>query len=221
MSKKEFEMIGTELMVLPERGALIDNRQTADQIEQSIESLVAEFKSCNKLAGRQLIQGYAAVSRAKAKGKNGFEDFCDGAQLDPKSSKTRKYVIIGNNADWLLPIVDKLPADNWTTIYDVVVLGQVRAEEMARLGTLHPQITAEELKAAAIAEGSERGADATKEAATTAEQCVLQVDASDISDEDRLNLFHKLEEAAARHGLAVTGLPDRLAEKLIIEREAA
>jgi hypothetical protein len=105
-----------------------------------------------------------------------------------------------------------------------VKLGQVKAEEMVRLGTLHPQITAKELNAPTIAEVSDNVASDTSaedETIVTAEPCVFNVDASELSDQDRLNLYHDLAEAAARHSLVVAGLPDRLAERLIIDREAA
>ena len=43
----------------------------------------------------------------------------------------------------------------------------------------------------------------------------------DLSDQDRLSLYHDLEKASAGFALIVTGLPKRLAETIIIEREAA
>jgi hypothetical protein len=106
----------------------------------------------------------------------------------------------------------------------VAVLGRAKAEEMVRIGTLHSQVTAKELKAAAIGEVSNDVVSDTAvagEAIVTTEPCLFQVDASDLSDQDRLSLYQDLEEATARHGLVVTGLPDGLVERLIIEREAA
>jgi len=191
--------------------------------EETIESLVTEFNTCGNVAAEHLVRRCRTVARAKAKGKNGFEEFCAKAKLKPGSSTTRKYVRIGAEADWLLPIADRLPAD-WTTIYDVAVLGRAKAEEMVRIGTLHSQVTAKELKAAAIGEVSNDVVSDTAvagEAIVTTEPCLFQVDASDLSDQDRLSLYQDLEEATARHGLVVTGLPDGLVERLIIEREAA
>jgi hypothetical protein len=191
--------------------------------EETIESLVNEFNACGKVAAEHVVRRCRTVARAKAKGKNGFEEFCAKAKLKPGSSTTRKYVRIGAEADWLLPIADRLPAD-WTTIYDVVKLGQVKAEELIRLGILHPQVTAKELNAPTVADISDdvvSDASVADETIGAAEPCLFQVDASDLSDQDRLNLYHDLEDAAARHGCVVTGMPDRLAEKDIIEREAA
>jgi hypothetical protein len=64
---------------------------------------------------------------------------------------------------------------------------------------------------------------ATKEPANVeaADNCVLQVDASHLPDDERLNLYRDLERAAQSYGLTVTGLPSDLVERLIIEREAA
>lgn len=200
--------------------------------EETIESLVAEFNAYGKAAAENLIRGYRSVARAKAKGKNRFIEFCDGTGLDPKSSTTRKYALIGAEADWLLPIADRLPPD-WTTIYDVVKIGQARAEELVHRGFLHPQMTAKELMGATTTEMSD---DVVSDTSTTdempdtvtdddkgiiPESCILRIDASNLSDSDRLMLFVHLVSAAAPYGLAVAGLPERLAERVIIEREAA
>ena len=194
-----------------------------DQNEETIESLVVEHNDYRKGASEYTILRCSTYPRAKAKGKSGFEEFCAKVKCKPSSSTTRKYLKIGLEADWLLPMADKLPAE-WTTIYDVAVLGRAKAEEMVRIGTLHSQVTAKELKAAAVGEVSNDVVSDTAvadEAIVTTEPCVFQVNASDLSDPDRLNLYQDLEEAAARHGLVVAGLPDGLAERLIIEREAA
>ncbi len=190
---------------------------------ETIELLVNKFNEFGRAAAEQLIERCKAVSRAKAKGKRGFEEFCEKVQIKPESSTTRKYNRIGAAADWLLSIADQLPAD-WTTIYHVVTLGQPKTHELIRLGILHSQTTVRELNEAIVAKvcdtvvSDESTADETIE---KAEPCVFQVDASDLPDQHRLELFHALEQEAARHGRAVTGLPDRLAEKSIIEREAA
>ena len=51
-----------------------------------------------------------------------------------------------------------LPGD-WTTIYDVVKLGQTKAKELIELGTLHPQATAKTLKAAATMKAVPKASD--------------------------------------------------------------
>jgi hypothetical protein len=191
--------------------------------EETIESLVAEFTAYEKAAAKTRIQGFRCVSTAKAKGKNGFKEFCDRAGLDPKSSTTRKYALIGAEADWLLPIADDLPAE-WTTIYAVVTLGPIKAKALIDRGVLHSQVTAKELKAATVPEAPDEvmsEADEVDEPASTAEPCIFQVDASVLSDEDRLKLYHGLEKEATKYGLTVTGAPRHLAERLVVDREAA
>jgi hypothetical protein len=194
-----------------------------DLIEPTVEWLVIQFHTFGKVEVEHLIRKCETVAQAKAKlDYNGYGSFCEKVGLNPKSPTTRKYQRIGAEADWLLPIAEHLPPD-WTTVYDVVKLGKVKAEELIRLGILHPQATAKELKAATIAEVSGDVVDQSKadETIGAAELCVFQVDASDLSDQDRLSLYHVLEEEAARHGCVVKGLPDRLAQNDIIEREAA
>jgi hypothetical protein len=188
-----------------------------DQDEQTVEMLVSEFYNFANIAAEHIIKQCRAVARAKGKGKNAFEEFCEKVKIKPGSSTTRKYVRIGAEADWLLPIADRLPAD-WTTIYDVVRLGQVKADEMVRIGVLHPQATAKQLTAAAIDPSDEIDSQGDAEVADTEDRCILEVDASELSDEDRLMLYRALEKATAIYGLAVSGLPDRLAESLILDR---
>jgi hypothetical protein len=193
------------------------------QTEETIESLVVEHNDCGKVASEYIVRRFSTFPRAKAKGKNGFEEFCEKVKCKPSSSTTRKYLKIGTEADWLLPIADRLPAD-WTTIYEVAVLGQTKAEELVSRGILNPQATAKELKAATTADVSDDAVSDTSvadEAIGTAEPCVFQIDASDRSDQDRLALYRELVQAVLWLGLTVTGLPDRLAETLISEREAA
>lgn len=190
-----------------------------DQNEATVESLATEFNAFGKVAAEQIILRGKTVAKAKTTFEyKDFHEFCRLVRLEPKSSTCRKYKLIGAEADWLQPIAENLPGD-WTTIYVVVRLGQAKAEELIRLKVLHPQATAKELKAATTVKPS--GANPADEPVNTTEPCVLQVDASDLADQDRLNLYLDLEETAARHGLSVTGLPKRLAETLIINREAA
>jgi hypothetical protein len=195
------------------------------QNEETIDSLVNKFNEFGRAAAKQLIERCKAVSRAKAKGKNGFEEFCEKVQIKPASSTIRKYTKISDEADWLLPMADQLPAD-WTTIYGVALLGQTKAEALISRGILHPQATAKDIKAeaakiAGVSDDVVPDASTADETISTREPCVLQVDVTDSSDQDRLKLFHALQEIAGEHGLIVTGLPKRLAEQSIIEREAA
>jgi hypothetical protein len=182
-----------------------------DQNEATVESLATEFNAFGKVAAEQIIHRGRTVARAKTTFEpKDFQEFCRLVRLEPKSSTCRKYRLIGAEADWLQPIAAHLPGD-WTTIYDVVKLGQTKAEELIQLRVLQPQATAKELKAATT----------VKPTIVTAEPCVFQVNASDLSDQDRLKLYVDLKQAAAANGLSVTGLPKRLVEKSIIEREAA
>jgi hypothetical protein len=195
------------------------------QHEETIETLVAKFNKFGRAAAAQLIERCKAVSQAKAKGKNGFEEFCEKVQIKPGSSTTRKYAIIGAEADWLLPIADQLPAD-WTTLYDVAALGQTKAETLISRGILHPQATAKEIKAeaakiAGVCDAVVSDTSTADETSSAGGQCVLQVNASSLADQALLDLYHALVNEAARHGLTVTGLPKRLAEESIILREAA
>jgi hypothetical protein len=201
------------------------NQMEDNQIEPTAESFATEFCTFGKVVADHVILKGRTVARAKDKLEyNEYQEFCRLVRLDPRSSTCRKYRLIGAEADWLQPIAAHLPGD-WTTIYDVVKIGQVKAEELISLGKLHPQATAKELKAATVTEVSDDVVSNTSVAdeaiGTTVEPCVFQIDASDLSDQDRLALYRELVQAVLWLGLTVTGLPDRLAETLISEREAA
>jgi hypothetical protein len=194
-----------------------------DQDGVTVESLAANFNASGEVSAGESISRGKTVAKAKVTFDfNGFGEFCRLIKLDPKSSTCRKYRLIGAEADWLQPIVRHLPGE-WTTIYLITKIGQAKAEEMISLGTLHPQVTAKQLKAAATVKESHivSNGNAEGEPIGTADSCVFQVDASELSDQERLNLHDSLVEAAKPLGLSVTGLPDRLSNKLVIEREAA
>jgi hypothetical protein len=202
------------------------------QNEETIDSLVAEFNCSGELVKEHHIKRGKAASRAKSKGKNGFDEFCEKTSIKPQSSTARKYVKIGNEADWLEPIIAHLPTDNWTTIYDVAVLGNAKAEELIGRGILHPQATAKQLREAAMAGEADAVAPDTETEGETndgtdaetydvPEPCVFQIDATGLTDKDRLRLYHDLVDAVRWLDLTVTGLPNRLATAAIIDREAA
>jgi hypothetical protein len=192
-----------------------------DAAELTPEESGAEFKSRMKGSASNIIFAGATVARAKATYTfSGFESFCRSAGLDPKKSKCRKFKKIGCEADWLLTIVEWLPAE-WTTIHDVSVLGKATAMELIRDGKLHPEITAKEIKEAT--NSTSRASNRTDEelASEIAERCTFTVDVTELEDPEKLALFAEIEKAVARHGLTVMGLPDRLVERLMNERESA
>jgi hypothetical protein len=198
-----------------------------EETATAVYLFVTEFQTFGKLGSEHNILQRRTVARAKAKlDYKGFELFCCQVGLDAKSSKCRKYLKIGAEADWLLPIADKLPSE-WTTIYHLATLGQIKVKDLIRLGKLHPETTAKELRAATNANGLDSAdsavtIDVPEEAdIEAAETCVYRVDASGLQDGEKLNLYLNLEKAVAGYGLTVTGLPQHLEERLVIERETA
>lgn len=193
------------------------------QNEETIDSLVEEFTTFGKLAAEHHIRRCSTLARAKAKGKNGFVEFCERVHCKPDSSTTRKYLKIGLEADWLLPIAQHLPPE-WTTIYDVAVLGRDSAKELIEQGVLNPQAPAKVLKKPDLAKTDDPIA-ATDEDAQGADSasgtCTLAVDASSLSDQEVVDLHDALARSASWYGLSVTGLPDRLTKTPVVDREAA
>ncbi|WP_063980607.1 hypothetical protein [Bradyrhizobium sp.] len=191
------------------------------QDKETIDSLVEEFTTYGKLAAEHHIRRCSTLARAKAKGKNGFVEFCERVNCKPDSSTTRKYLKIGLEADWLLPIAQHLPPE-WTTIYDVAVLGRENAKELIEQGVLNPQAPAKVLKKLDSAKASDPvdTNDGAVEDSSTGTG-ILVVDASGLSDQDLLDLHCALAKSANWYGLSVAGLPDRLKDAVAIDREAA
>jgi hypothetical protein len=175
--------------------------------EETIDSLVKEFVTYGKLAAEHHIRRCSTLVRAKAKGKNGFVDFCERVHCKPDSSTTRKYLKIGLEADWLLPIAPHLPPE-WTTIYDVAVLGRDNANELIEQGVLNPQAPAKVLKKldSAKADPAEANDEDAQVADSAAGACILAVDASSLSDQDLIDLYGALAKSANWYGLSVAGL---------------
>ncbi|WP_167768332.1 hypothetical protein [Bradyrhizobium sp. MOS001] len=192
------------------------------QNEDTIDSLVDEFTMYGKLAAEHHIRRCSTLARAKAKGKNGFYEFCERVHCKPDSSTTRKYLKIGIEADWLLPIAPHLPPE-WTTIYDVAVLGREYAEELIERGILNPQAPAKVLKKLELAKAGDPAEtnDEDAQGADTAGPCILAVDASSLSDQDLIDLYRALYKSANWYGLSVAGLPERLEDAVSMDREAA
>lgn len=193
------------------------------QNEETIDSLVEEFTTYGKIAAEQHIRRCSTLVRAKRKGKNGFVEFCERVHCKPDSSTTRKYLKIGLEADWLLSIAADLPPE-WTTIYDVAVLGRDAANELISQGVLNPQAPAKVLKKLHSAEAGDpldtNDADAPVENDAKG-PCILAVDASGLSDQEVVDLYRAVAKSASWYGLSVTGLPDRLVENSVVDREAA
>jgi len=184
------------------------NASGVSDVEPTIDALAHEFNKHDRSAAEHIVLGGKAVSQAKAKGDDAFVEFCATINYDRKSSKLRKYKRIGDEAHWLWPIVNRLPAD-WTTIFDVAVLGQAKAEVLIHRGILTPQMSGKDLKAAKmqLSDDVVSNAGITDEEVSKTESCVLQVDASGLSDTDRIDLYLRFQSAAKRHGLTVSGLP--------------
>ena len=79
-----------------------------------------------------------------------------------------------------------------------------KAEVLIHRGILTPQMSGKDLKAAKVQLSDDVKSDAdTDEPPSTTELCILQVDASGLSDTDRIDLYLRFRTAATRHGLTV------------------
>jgi hypothetical protein len=164
-----------------------------------------------KLAAEHHVRRSMALARAKGKGSTQFEEFCERVNLRPSSSTTRKYLKIGVEGDWLLLIAKNLPAD-WTTIYNVAVIGENKARDLIEHGFLHPEATAKKLKEV------ERQESCESEQVAPAE-FTLRVKVSGLPDDEVLRACRDLANIVRDHHLEISGLPQWLSERLI-EREA-
>jgi hypothetical protein len=191
-----------------------------DQNEQSIESFIIQFNTFSKLAAEHLILKCKTIVEVKEAMPDQLELFCRRVRLDPKSSTFRKYFKIGTEASWLVPLADRLPA-SWTTIYPLAVLGQAAAYELMRNGTLHAEMTADQLRAATASCEVDHQEIAVEAVEKAADACIFTIQASELCDQGRLELYCDLMQSAQKYGLTVDGLPEELSERIIVEQEAA
>ena len=175
----------------------------SNDLEATLRLFVGEYKSFTKQAAEHLIRKCAIVAEAETTlTGDAFDRFCTEVGLDIKSSTFRKYRKIGEQADRLLAVADRLP-DNWTTLYTLAKLEKEEFDDLVTSEVLQPGITASEL----VGGGS----------ASTEERCVFRIDATQLPDGQRAEVFHELEDVAGRYGVTVSGLPDELAASLDTE----
>jgi hypothetical protein len=173
----------------------------SNDLEATLRLFVGEYKSFTKQAAEHLIRKCATVAEAEATlPEETFERFLTAVGLDKKSSTFRKYRKIGDEADRLLAVADRLP-DNWTTLYTLAKLEKQEFDTLVTSNSLHPGITAS-------------GLSSISSSGPTEERCVFRIDATPLPDCQRAGMFHDLEDMAEKYGVVVTGLPDELAASL-------
>jgi hypothetical protein len=151
-------------------------------------------------------------------------------QLPFSPAKFSKYAQIGADERLKDPRRRELLPPKYSIIYEVHLLNDEELESLESAGKLTQSLRRAEVisfrksaaKATTPTEATGQLAETfADEAANTTDPCILQVDASALSDQDRSMLYNHLVSAVQPFGLKVAGLPERLAETIIIEKEAA
>jgi hypothetical protein len=192
------------------------------QHETSVELFVNEYETYSKLAAEHVVRKFGIIAQAKSTlSYRGFEQFCTEIHLKHTSSKCRKFIKVGAESDWLLPIAAHLPAE-WTTIYEVAKLGPAVANELIRSGILNPEMSAKQLKAAVWVDDETRKDFAYDQAG---EDIVIiymyTIDPSGLAIHEQKKLYCDLDRVAQSYGVTVVRVRKVELEQTIIAEEAA
>jgi hypothetical protein len=183
-----------------------DRPSLPNNLEATIGFFVSEYVRFTKLAAEQVVRKCKVLAEAEMTlPPNDFAKFCEKTNLKQKSSTFRKYRKIGQEADRLLAVADRLPAD-WTTLYLLARLDRPEFDELVTSDALHADITASELSRAR-----------SKDPAT--DKCIFRVDVTSLLDGERAELFREIKEAADRYGAVMSGLPDHLVADCEVEAD--
>lgn len=120
------------------------SRRTSSDIAGTLARFVESYLNFGKAAARQTIEKFSTMVQAQKDLGPPFDQFCKLVRLDPKSATFRKKRMIGENAERLLKIADKLPP-SWTTIYKIAEIKPTVLDQLLNSGFLHPELSAKEL----------------------------------------------------------------------------
>lgn len=170
---------------------LMKGEMSKQEIDRSL--LVARYIGFGKAGAENQLWQYRILYEAKNDPSVDFSLFCAEVKLRDTST-IRKLLKIGENADRLLAVVDKLPSE-WTTLYLLAKLEPALFDRLIVSQQVHPSVTAEELRIATSAAGRSQ-----------AKNVWVRLDLNDLKDEDRTEFMDELRELVDRYvGIALTG----------------
>jgi hypothetical protein len=160
------------------------------EVNEPLVPYIEQYKQFAKAGTNGVIDQYRTLVLAEEElSKKNFRRFCEELKLSPESSTFRKYKKIGEAADRLKCVADRLPS-SWTTLYQLAMLKPEKFDRLLASGQLHPAMTAQEL-AVAISEGQ-------TEARV---HYFVRVDLDKVTDGIRIEALNKMTELAKAYGI--------------------
>jgi hypothetical protein len=179
------------------------NMTTKLDVESEFSLLIARYKGFGKAGAENVIRQYTILYEAKNDPSVDFKRFCAEVKLQDTST-IRKFLKIGEEADRLLAVVDRLPSE-WTTLYGLAKLEPTLFDRLIVSGQIHPSVPAEEIRIATRAAGRSQ-----------ANRAWVRLDLKDLEDDDRTLFVRELWTLVDRYGITLTGngLPEQ--NKLVV-----
>jgi len=125
--------------------AIINNTNTSFVPSEKAVVLIEEFKNHARKTAESILEMGKVVYEAKKLADYEFGYFCAKIGFERTSPTIRKFVQIGQKYELLISKSKSLPS-NWTTIYDVALLGNELIEEYVNDGSINQATTGKEVK---------------------------------------------------------------------------
>lgn len=92
-----------------------------------------------------LLLGQTVLEASKSLGDSEMKVFCAEVGIEHNKSTYRKLVLIGEKMERLQSVADRLPS-NWTTVYEIAKLEDVKFEELVESNALKATATMSDIK---------------------------------------------------------------------------
>lgn len=125
--------------------ATVNNTVKTFVADENTVVLVEKFQTQARKTAESILEMGKIVFEAKKLVPSQFCFFCESIGFDHTSPTLRKFASIGEKYELLISKSKNLPS-NWTTIYDVALLGNELIEEYVNDGSINQATTGKEVK---------------------------------------------------------------------------
>jgi len=125
--------------------AIINNISKSFEVSEKAVVLIEEFRTHARKTAESILEMGKIVYEAKKLKDYEFSFFCAQIGFERSSPTIRKFALIGKKYELLISKSKNLPS-NWTTIYDVALLGNELIEEYVNNGSINQATTGKEVK---------------------------------------------------------------------------
>jgi hypothetical protein len=170
---------------------VVPNGTPLRAVNEPLVPYIEQYKQFAKVGAEGIIdQCFTLVKAEDDLSKKNFRRFCEELKLSPESSTYRKLKKIGEAADRLKGVADRVP-NSWTTLYQLAKLEREVFDRVLTSGQLHPAMTAQEL---AVAISGQKDISV---------HYVVRIDLDKVTDGIRIEALSKMKELAASYGAKI------------------